>query len=466
MVLPFRILRPEPSIDYLAYSLPDAITVSLSGLESLVVRSSLAAARYSSDQLDLRAVASEAAVDAIVCGTLLQTDGQIRVSVQLVEVPSGTVLWSHAFQTPLREMFQIQDTVSAAVVEALALPLSSREQRLLRRDVPSNSEAYGHYLRANRLSDSSSQWLQARDAYQQAVEADPAYAPAWARFGRCLRVMSKYSREPSAREWKEQAEDAFQRAFRINPDLSLAHNLYTYVEVESGRASDAVIRLLGRVKGRSSDPELYAGLVHACRYVGLLDASVAAFQRARRLDPSIRTSVAHTFYMLGEFERAIEHDADDPPYLTAIALFATGRGGEAAAICERAYARHPANSHLVLVLDAVTALLENRPDHGRAVLARLLEFREFSDPEGLFYWAQTAAEIGDLDRALELLERAVDLGFHCVNGFVVSPAFDVIRTHARFKTLIGRAREHQARAFRAFADAGGHDLLGLDAAAH
>jgi TolB-like protein len=465
IVLPFRILRPEPSIDYLAFSLPDAITVSLAGLESLVVRSSLAAARFTGDQLDLRTLGSEAGVDAVITGTLLEAGGLVRVTVQLVEVLSGTVLWSHAFQTPLRDMFQIQETVCTAVVEALALPLSSREQRMLRRDVPSSSEAYGHYLRANRLIDSSAQWMQARDAYQQAVEADPSYAPAWARFGRCLRVMSKYSTGPEGLEWRAQAEDAFQRAFRINPDLSVAHNLYTYLEVESGRASDAVTRLLGRIRGRTSDPELYAGLVHACRYVGLLDASVAAFHRARRLDPSMRTSVAHSFYMLGEFERAIEHDGDDPAYLTAIALFATGRAEEAAAVCRKGQGRQLANRHLVFVLDAVMALVEKRPEQGREALARLLSFPAFSDPEGLFYWAHTFAAIGDLDRAVELLERAVDLGFHCANGFVVSPSFDVLRTDGRFKTLLARAREHQARALQAFTDAGGHDLLGLDAAA-
>ena len=158
MVLPFRLVRPDATIDFLAFSLPDAITVSLSGLESLIVRSSLTASRYSGDQPDLRALASEAGVDAVVTGSLLQSAGLVRVNVQLVEVPSGTVLWSHAAQVPIDDMFQIQDGVCSAVVEALALPLSSREQRMLRRDVPASSEAYAHYLRANRLSASSSQW--------------------------------------------------------------------------------------------------------------------------------------------------------------------------------------------------------------------------------------------------------------------------------------------------------------------
>ena len=140
-------------------------------------------------------------MDAVVTGSLLQSSGLVRVSVQLVEVPSGTVLWSHAAPGPVDDMFQIQDAVCSAVVEALALPLSSREQRLLRRDVPASSEAYAHYLRANRLSASSSQW-HAAHARPISGRSKPirSYAPAWARFGRCLRV-DEQVRAGDRRRW-------------------------------------------------------------------------------------------------------------------------------------------------------------------------------------------------------------------------------------------------------------------------
>jgi len=72
---------------------------------------------------------------------------------------------------------------------------------------------------------------------------------------------------------------AFTRALDINPDLSIAHNLYAQLEVDLGRAEDAMLRLIGRSKARGSDPDLFAGLVHACRFCGLLDASVAATAR-------------------------------------------------------------------------------------------------------------------------------------------------------------------------------------------
>jgi TolB-like protein len=461
IVLPFRLLRPDPAIEFLAFSLPDAITVSLSGLESLVVRSSLAGSKFGEGVLDLRALASDAAVDAAVTGTLMSGGGLVRVSVQLIAVPSGTVLWSHAWQVPVDDLFQVQDAVCSAVVEALSLPLSSREQKLLHHDVPGSADAYAHYLRGNRLSTQPSQWQFALESYRHAVEADPSYAPAWARLGRCLRIMGKYSAGPDAARHRDEAQSAFERAFRINPELSVAHNLYTYQEVDRGRALEAVLRLLGRVRQRTSDPELYSGLVHACRYVGLLDASVAAFHRARRLDPSIQTTVMHTLFMNGDFDQAIAHDTNDPRYLTGFALLMLGRREEAAAHCRAAIPQSGGYVSLGPLLEALVAIAEGDMATGRAAVARLLTFPAFSDPEGWFYWANCLALLGDLDGALDPLERAVNGGWHCVRGLEIMPALEPLRDEPRFVTILKRTRADRETAARAFGEAGGHRLLGL-----
>jgi len=461
VVLPFKILRPDPSIDFLADSLPEAITVSLSSLESLVVRSSLTGARLGASGADLSAVAAQANVDAVVIGSLLHAGDQLRVNVQLVEVLSGTVLWSHAQQVPLHDLFSVQDSICSAVVKALALPVSSREQRLLRHDVPANPEAYANYLQANRLSVSSSQWGHALDLYRRAVEADPLYAPAWARLGRCLRVIGKYSLEAGAERYLEESETAFKRAFELNPELSLTHNLYTNAEVETGRALPAVVRLLGRLKEKSSDPELYAGLVHACRYLGLLEASLAADHRAKRLDPSIRTSVAHSYYMNGEFQKAMEMDVEQPPYVTILSLLAIGRANDALAICRTVKASLALNAHLAAIVDSIAAGVEQRFEEGRAAVERLLAFRAFSDPEGFYYWAHASATLRDGEMAIRLLGRAVDTGMHCVRALETNPLFDSLRSDARFSDLVARARAAQKAGERGFADADGYRLLGI-----
>ena len=110
IVLPFRVLRSDPETDFLAFSLPDAIAVSLAGLSSLVVRSSLAAARFAGAVLDLREIAKKVDVDTVLTGTLLRAGTQLRLTTQLVEAPSGTLIWSKASQVELRDIFQLQDT--------------------------------------------------------------------------------------------------------------------------------------------------------------------------------------------------------------------------------------------------------------------------------------------------------------------------------------------------------------------
>ena len=129
----------------------------------------------------------------------------------------------------------------SAVVDAFALKLTRKEHDVLRQDVPATPEAYEHYLRANRLSTTASTWPLARDLYRRAVEADPSYAPAWARLGRVAAQHRQVRPHPGSRRRNiSAAEEAFQRAFALNPDLPLAHNLYTYMEVETGRALGAM----------------------------------------------------------------------------------------------------------------------------------------------------------------------------------------------------------------------------------
>ena len=225
-----------------------------------------------------------------------------------------------------------------------------------------------------------------------------------------------------------------QRAFRINPDLSLAHHLYTHFEVDAGRSLEAMVRLLGRVRGCSSDPELYAGLLHACRYVGLLDASMAAYRRATRLDPAIRTSIAHSFFMSGDFERAIELDVDDPPYLTSSRAACPRTIGARRWTCaDRRASAVRRNEQLKLLMNAIESVLEGDTEEGRIAVARLQSAHGPSRiPRGCIYWAHVAAGLGDIDTALGLLSRAVDTGFYCVRGFEISPLLAVLRPFPAF----------------------------------
>ena len=141
IVLPFRVLRPDPDIDFLAFSLSDALTTSLSGLDSLVVRSSLAASRFAGESVDLDALATKADVDAVLTGTLLRADDQLRVTAQLVETPNGTVRWSHTTQVTLGDIFQLQDALTKRIVESLSVPLTCSRRANAQAGRPGHSQS-------------------------------------------------------------------------------------------------------------------------------------------------------------------------------------------------------------------------------------------------------------------------------------------------------------------------------------
>jgi eukaryotic-like serine/threonine-protein kinase len=462
IVLPFRVLRPDPEIDFLAFSVPDAITGSLSGLDALVVRSTAAGQRFAAEAPDLKVIAAEAGVDVVVTGTLLRAGDQVRVATQMLEAPSGTLLSSNTATASLTDIFQLQDDVARKIVESLAIPLSARDQRTLGQHHPVSAKAYDMYLRANHLGAGTSnpaRLVAARDLYRNCLEEDPDYAPAWARLGRVYRVLAKYGVEGRA-ESLALAEEAFRRALEINPDLPLAHNFYTYFEIEErGRAPEAMLRLLERVGSGTADPHLFAGLVVACRFCGLLEASLAADRRARRLDPSIQTSVQYTYWALCDYHQAALYDVEDIQAVRHGALWMLGRQDEALAGVREALTHAPGSLEQWIVESQLAAMEGRRDDcirHEEAVLGA-----GFHDPEGLLLHVRELAYIGEPDRALGLLNQVVHGGYHCPTALTRDPWLDSLRASPEFVRLVRQAEAGHARAAEAYVRAGGERILGV-----
>jgi tetratricopeptide (TPR) repeat protein len=314
--------------------------------------------------------------------------------------------------------------------------------------------AYVCYLRATQLAYETSQWTQAVALYEACLQEDPGYAPAWARLARCLRVLAKFGPERAqAMDRKrtiEGAEAAFQRALALDPDLTLAHGLYAQLEVDLGRAEDAMVRLLALTTRRPNAPDLFGGLVHALRFCGLLDASVAAHERARALDPLVPTSIHHTWWMKGEYGKALAETFGDIGYMPGLALASLGNTREAVAAL-RWRERECPDSGAAVYITSLRALLEGHDEECRRALVRATA--QPLDPEARYYLARTYARLGDVDRALEELTRVVEGGFSCHEALDRDPWLEGMRQDGRVRRLIERARSRSARAARAYAQA-------------
>jgi len=459
VVLPFRVLRPDPETDFLAFSLPDAISTSLSGISSLVVRSSATAAKFKGETPDLTALASVADVDRVVMGTLLRSGTQLRAVAQLVEAPSGTLVASHTFQSSLGDLFQLQDDIAKRVVEALSLPLGGGATPAP--EGPRNPLAYELYLRGNELARSYDTLIQARAMYERCLELDQGFAPAWAHIGRCHRVIGKFI-EGSA-DSEECAEEAFRRALALNPRLTVAHKFYAQLESDMGHAQRAMVRLLGEASRHGNDPELFAGLAHTCRYCGLYEESIAADVEARRLDPNVTTNLQQTLLMSGDLERLLTLAL--PPAtgggdagIRVIALGLAGRRDEARKLL--------AELRQVITISTfqwwsgyLMAWLDRRPADMSRGLAGLEQLRIQDDPEAIFLEGWLHCDVGEHAVGLAHLKRAVTKGYFVAPTLATRSQFDVLRGDPAFQAVVADAENGRARALAAFRDAGGERLL-------
>jgi len=460
VVLPFRVLRPDPETDFLAFSLADAITTSLSGTGSLVVRSSAVAARFAGDVPDLKALAADANVDRVVVGTLLRSGDQLRVVAQLVEAPAGTVVTSQTVQAPLGDLFRLQDDIARRVVDALSLPLTGTAPHTP--DTPHDARAYELYLRANELARTYEGMEQARDLYEQCLDLDPAFAPAWAHLGRCRRVIAKFI-DPSADETR--AKPALDRALALNPRLSVAHKYYAQLEADMGQSTSAMVRLLEQAAQHGNDPELFAGLVHACRYCGLFDQAIDAHAEAKRLDPNVPSAIAQTMLMTGDLDRllALSRSSYDPgggdQGIKVIGLGLAGRRDEAREVLlsmtqmARIPLFHTWTSYM-------QAWLDRRVADMLAAHASLSTLKIWSDPEAMFQIGTLLCDVGEFDIGLKSVQQGIAKGYYVAPTLERRTQFDAVRDRPEFQAILAAAQEGRTRSLEAFRGAGGERLLG------
>jgi non-specific serine/threonine protein kinase len=462
VVLPFRVLRSDPETDFLAFSLPDAIATSLTGFHSLVVRSTSTAARFASEAPDLKQIASEADVDRVVMGTLMRSGEQLRVTAQLVEAPGGTLLTSHSVISSLGDLFRLQDDIAHRVVEALAIPLHGQPTTA---DAPKDARAYALYLEGNALAGDIKRLTEALKLYEECVRLDPGFAPAWAQLGRGYRVAGKFLAGHEDSETR--AEAALRRALELNPRLSVAHKFYAGLEADSGRSLAALSRLLDEANRHGNDPELFAGLVHACRYCGLYEQSVLAHMEARRLDPKITTSINGTYMMNGEMEREVLAGSTPRPDSDAevsrvIALGTVGHLEEAL----QALSAIRADNHVPVFhvyTEYMKAWLERRPADMLKQRASMKGLKVLDDPEAMFQEGFMLCGAGDFEHGLALLRNANAKGYFAPYKLARSRDFDAVRQTPEFQAILADAEAGRAQAMVVFRQRNGEALLGHSA---
>src|SRR6201987_684728 len=181
-VLPFSNASGDPNAEYLTDGITEGVIDRLSGLPNLKVISRTSSFRYKRRDIDPQKVAKELGVDGLVTGRVVQRGDDLSVSAELVDAREDKQLWGEQDNRRLADAVSVQQEIATAVSGNLRLQLTSEEKTRLNKSSATNPEAYQLYLKgryhANQTT--AAELKKSIDYFQQAIDKDPGYAPAYA----------------------------------------------------------------------------------------------------------------------------------------------------------------------------------------------------------------------------------------------------------------------------------------------
>ena len=291
-VLPFKNLGP-PGDQYFADGLTEEITSRLAGLSGLRVISRTSADQYRSSTQSVRAIGAELGADYVLEGSVRWARdrggvGRLRVTPQLIRVGDDSHLWAATYEAALGEVFRLQSEIAERVTVALDVALREPERAALAATGTQSSEAYDFYLKGMNYLARTNQAFDLRSAaqlFQQAVQADPSFAQAYARLSRVHAQIywHHYDRTDARLKLAKQAAETAQSLAPDAPETHVALGFYRYwgeLDYEGALREFELAR-----RQQPSNSELLQAIGYVERRQGRWEESLARFVEALRYDP-------------------------------------------------------------------------------------------------------------------------------------------------------------------------------------
>jgi TolB-like protein len=219
-VLPFVNMSDDESNEYFSDGLSEELLNLLAQISDLHVAARTSSFSFKDKNLEIPEIASRLKVAHVLEGSVRKHGNQLRITAQLIQADNGYHLWSETYDRQLDNVFQIQEDIASAVVDALRITLLGEVPKTRKTD-PAAYQLFleGQYLKRQTSRDSL---LRAIEAFKQAVEIDPAYVPAWAELADTY-LWGGGSDELSYEEKTALADQAIEKAINTDPDYAFAY---------------------------------------------------------------------------------------------------------------------------------------------------------------------------------------------------------------------------------------------------
>jgi adenylate cyclase len=420
-VLPFVNMSGDAENEYFSDGISEEILNLLTKLPQLKVSSRTSSFVFKGKEASIPMVARELGVSSVLEGSVRRAGEHVRITAQLIETDTDSHLWSETYDREMKDVFAIQDDIARSIVDALQIALSPKERRALQNAATANAGAYDFYLRGRRYfyAMTKRDFLHAIGMFERAIELDPKYAMAYAGLADAHSMLYRYAEasEHNAR----MAEQASQHAIELDPDsaeanASLGTALYT-----RGQYDEAEKRFEAAILINPNLFESYIFYGRACLAKGNFEKAARLFVRAAEVSPNdyqAPSLLAMAYRSLGRDELARQADARA---LQLIERHVMMNPDDARALCFGAY-----------------ALVEaGQPERAVEWAELALQTRD-NEPHYLYNTACVYAALGNHERAIALLERAVELGWGDRAWIENDSDLAVLHPDPRFTALLAR----------------------------
>jgi DNA-binding winged helix-turn-helix (wHTH) protein/TolB-like protein/tetratricopeptide (TPR) repeat protein len=310
-VLPFKPLVIEDRNEPLEMGMADTLITKLSNLREINVRPISAVRRYAGIEQDAIAAGREQQVDAVLDGQIQKSNDKIRMTIRLVRVDDGTLIWTNQFDEKMSDIFGLQDSISRRVADSLALKLSGERNIQITKHYTENPEAYQLYLlgRFHFAKRTREALAKSIEYFNQAIEKDPNYALAYVGLAAAYST-SGWNDFLLPHEAYPKAKEAIGKALRLDETIAEAHavlgNIRRGYDWDLMGAESAYRRAL---ELDPNNPTTYQWYGLNMSFAGQHDESVGLLRRARELDPLsmiINKSLGDALSFARRFDEAIE----------------------------------------------------------------------------------------------------------------------------------------------------------------
>jgi serine/threonine protein kinase/Flp pilus assembly protein TadD len=435
-VLPFLDMSEKKDQGYFSDGLSEELITLLAQIPDLQVIARTSSFHFRNQDVSLKEIARTLGVAHVLEGSVRRAGGTVRVTAQLIRTTDGVHLWSQSYDRDVKDIFQVQDDIAAAVVASLKLKLLALGTDPHRSDSP---EAYNQFLLARQFGRRGNleDIERAVAAYRQAIALDPNYAAAYAGLSFSETAIAN-SAQDAARF--ALAHDAAEKALQLAPQFVDAYRARALFRLETldfaGARADSETAL-SLAPGESAVQSLYGAQIAA---FGKIPQAIIAMKKAIDLDPlsgyawanvGLLQTATHDYPAARQsIERALAiiPSADAVHFALGQLDLLQGRLPEAQAEFQKQGAE--GNRRMGV------AMVEHASGHEKQSQAALKELIAKNAGDMAYQVADVYGWRGENDKAFEWLERAYQQRDSGLNGIAWDPLLSSLKDDSRYGVLL------------------------------